>query len=369
MWMALRKAMHMFDSDHYVPILRGKVAEYEALGDTTDQTKGDLTPFIELPPIAWDPDGDDSGTPDRSIAKVAGNLARQWGPDLPLFLELGLIPSEPALGGGVHPVEFVFDDARTKGLEAIPVTSPGRDDAFQAAIQRAVETDGRGVCIRLTSEDFEDVVEAIGEADELLAQFGVDHGSTDLLLDFGEVPTDQAGPMVLAAQAVIDGIPDIEGWRTLTWAGTAFPSVQNFAPDSVNTSARGEWSIWQSLRGRDLPRIPSFGDYTINGVQSDYDVAAAYHRSSPNLRYTAEDIFIIWKARHPKHGHEQFNGLCRSAVSHPEFRGGEYSVGDAYIERCAADEDGPGMAIQWRKCGVNHHLTAVADQIANLPSP
>lgn len=359
----------MLDSDHYVPILRGKSAEFQALGQATDDVKDGMTPFIELPPVAWDPEDDPSDVPDPSIAKVATNISRRWDANRPFFLELGLIPSEASLGGGVHPVAYVFHDLRSKKMEAIPVTSPGRDDAFQGSVREAIAEDQRGVCIRLSGEDFDDVEAAIEETDGLLAEMAIQRADADLLLDFGEVSADQTGPMVLATMAVIRSIPEIEAWRTLTWSGTAFPSLQNYEARTINVAARGEWSIWRSLREKDLPRHPGFADYTINGVQSDYDVSAAYYRSSPNLRYTADDDFVIWKARHPRYGHEQFNEICRSAIARPEFKGAEYSEGDGYIARCAENEDGPGMAVQWRKAGVNHHLTAVVDQIASLPSP
>jgi Beta protein len=361
----------MFGTDHYVPILRAKLGEFKALGGSTAQVRDSFTPLIELPPTAWEGDEGEAAPegPDPSLAGVAKRIEQNWEGDRLFFLDLGLVASTPALGGGVHPVELVFQDARTRGLSAIPVTSPGRDDAFQNAVRDAVVQGGRGVCIRLGSDDFDDVPAAFQETYERLAHFEVTPAETDLILDFGEVRADQAGPMVLAASAVIGSIPEIENWRTLTWAGTAFPSVQNFQASSLNTAPRGEWAIWQSLRSRSavLPRVPSFADYTINGVQSDYDVAAAFFPSSPNLRYTAETDFLVWKARHPRHGHDQFNGICRLAIARPEFRGGGYSEGDRYIERCANSEDGPGNATSWRRAGVSHHLAAVVDQIASLP--
>jgi Beta protein len=359
----------MFDSDHYVPILRGKSAEFQALGEATDQIKDGLTPFIEMPPVSWDPEDGSSGVPDPSIVKVAANIARRWDSDRPFFLELGLVPSEASLGGGVHPVEYVFGDLRSKEMQAIPVTSLGRDDAFQVSVREAVAEDERGVCIRLSGEDFDDVRAAVEEVDDLLAQMSIERSDADLLLDFGEVSAEQTGPMTLAGMAVIGSIPGIEEWRTLIWSGNAFPSLQNYEANTINIAPRGEWSIWRSLVSKDLPRHPSFADYTINGVQSDYDVSASFYRSSPNLRYTADEDFVIWKARHPRHGHDQFNDICRSAIARHEFKGSGYSEGDAYVARCAADEDGPGMAVQWRKAGVNHHLAAVVDQIANLPAP
>lgn len=362
----------MFDSRHYVPIVRAKQGEFHALRGLSDSIRDTLTPLIELPPIAWDPeDGDaDPAVADPSIAGVAKKVEDSWGSDRFLFLDLGFVPSSIALGGGVHPVEVVFQDARSRSLKAIPVTSPGRDDDFQNAIGNAVAQDQQGICIRLGNEDFDDVNAAIEETTQLLAQFGIGPSEADLILDFGEVTADQTGPMILAAVAVINSIPQIDDWRTLTWAGTAFPSVQNYAANTLNTSARGEWAIWQGLdkRSDSLPRTPSFADYTINGVQSDYDASAAYFRSSPNLRYTADTDFLIWKARHPRHGHDQFNGICRLVVARPEFKGAAFSEGDGYIARCASEEDGPGNATTWRKVGVSHHLAAVVDQIASLPS-
>jgi hypothetical protein len=361
----------VFDSRHYVPLVRAKQGEFHALRELSDPIRDRLTPLIELPPISWDSDDDEANTlvADPSVAGVAKKAGDSWGTDRFFFLDLGLVPSSTALGGGVHPIDLVFQDARVRNLKAIPVTSPGRDDDFQNAIRDAIAQDHRGVCIRLSNEDFDDVTEAIEETTQLLTEFGVSMEEADLILDFGEVTADQASPMTLAAIAVINSIPRIGDWRTLTWAGTAFPSVQNYAANSLNTAARGEWAIWRGLyrRSNSLPRVPSFADYTINGVQSDYDVSAAFFRSSPNLRYTADTDFLIWKARHPRHGHDQFNEICRLVITRPEFKGATFSEGDAYIARCANDEDGPGNATTWRKVGVSHHLATVVDQLANLP--
>ncbi len=339
----------MFNADHYVPILRGKQAEFWALGEVIDSVNNSLTPFIELPPIAWDPDEGDAGpgTPDPSIVGVAGRIERSWGPDRPFFLELGLLPSSLAVGGGRHPVEVVFHEVRNLHLKAIPVTSPSRDGDFQDAIQSVVAQDQCGVCVRLDSEDFDDVEAAIKESTDLLEHLGVGVEDADLVLDFGEVASDQTAPMTLAAVAIINSIPQIGDWRTLTWAGTAFPSVKDYSPQTTNTAPRGEWAIWQGLRARakSLSRTPSFADYTISGIQSDYDVSAAYYRSSPNLRYTVEADFLVWKGRHPtRYGHEQFYDICRSAIARPEFKGADFSAGDSYVARCASEEDGPGNA-------------------------
>ncbi|MBN1529477.1 MAG: beta family protein [Thermoleophilaceae bacterium] len=355
------------DHRRYVPILRAKQGEFAALGETEAAVKDRLTPLIELTPISYEPDddGDVEVRVDPSFPQVVRRLEQHWGTDLPVFVDLGFVPSASYIAGGKHPVEFVAHEAREAGVQAVFVTDLHRDDPHQAAIRAGAQEDRRGVCVRLTAEDFDDLAATAAELEAVLTELAVDRADADLILDLGEIG--QAG--TLAATGLIRGLPNIADWRSVILAATAFPRVANFSANTVNTSPRTEWTVWRNVLAQadDLPRMPGFGDYTVVGVQTAYEQTAAFYRPSPNLRYTTADDYLVLKARHARHGHDQFNDLCRTMVGRGDFAGAAFSRADRYINRCAENSDGPGNAMTWLKVGINHHLATVAAQISSLP--
>lgn len=338
----------MGEHHHYVPILKGKQGEFRSLRALSDRARDSLTPLIEMPSVSWDPDEEDvqASSVDPSLSGLPRKLEQGWGVERHLFVDLGLVPSAEALAGGEQPVAYVFRRLREVGVQAVPVTGLGRDPDHRAAIAGAVSEDRRGVCLRLSSDDFDDLPAAGEEIDELLSELGVHSEQVDLILDFGEVSANQSGPLTLAAVSVVRDVPYIERWRSLSFAATAFPDVSDFTANSLNTSPRVEWAIWRNMSAReDLPRRPAFGDYAVNGIQTAADEAAAYYRSIPNLRYTTDTDWLVLKAAHPRHGHDQFNDLCRTLTGRAEFRGTDFSWGDGYVAGCAHGTAGPGNAM------------------------
>ncbi len=44
----------MISHDHYVPVLKWKMGEYQALNRLADSVKDKITPLIEIPPVGYD---------------------------------------------------------------------------------------------------------------------------------------------------------------------------------------------------------------------------------------------------------------------------------------------------------------------------
>lgn len=343
-------------------MLKAKRGEMQALGQVSEEVRLGLTPLIEAQYLDAADAEQDTVAP--MLRKLTGVLEAACGDEHAFFLDLGPVASEPALAAGRHPVAYVFSEARERGLLAIPVTDLRRDRAFEDAIGEVLNSDSRGLCVRLDPEDFDDIDAALEEVDVLIARYGLTPALIDLVLDFGDIEPRQAGSLGLVAAGLISPLRHLQDWRTLTLAATSFPRVADFAADSVNTAPRAEWALWDRLRSRDLPRVPTFSDYAITGTQTGEPGTAAMFAPSPNLRYTTDSDYLIYKARHPRHGNDQFKALCARLVSRPEYRGEDFSAGDGYIARCARNEDGPGNASKWLEAGTSHHLAVVTAQLA-----
>ena len=59
---------------------------------------------------------------------------------------------------------------------------------------------------------------------------------------------------------------------------------------------------------------------------------------------------------------------CSVIVGDPqfEFRGSGFSSGDEYIAGCANGSRGVSNQTRWKEVGINHHITMVVRDLANL---
>jgi T4 beta protein len=148
----------MFRHKHYVPILKGKAGEYQALNVLPPTEKSGMTPLIEIPSIPWNFEADQSSTTiDRHLKNVAENVDSCWG-KAPIFVDLVWIDAAERMADGRHPVTYVLDEMRALGIQSIPVTGLGRDGSYQTAVRAVAAIDERGACIRIEGTDFEDEV-------------------------------------------------------------------------------------------------------------------------------------------------------------------------------------------------------------------
>ena len=357
----------MFTSNHYVPILMGRQGEYTAMAELSDEARSRMTPLIAVPPVPYDFANErEARTVEEHVRGTAEKIKKAWG-ERPFFLDSPWLVMDA--GGVRHAIESVFDECRSEGLAAIPVTGPSRPLPFHEAVRRIHQADGRGICMRVEPEDFEDPFVLAAQMDELLSFFRIRRQECDLILDFKSVPS-TVGPMVLAVISTLAAMPALLEWRTITWAGTAFPeNMSSVSAGSVHPIPRTEWEIWTTLTQRQsIPRFPSYGDYAISFPEPT-EIDPRMMRMSANLRYTADQKYGTWlilKGRNVRdHGFDQFRGLCRALVLRPEYPGPGYSWADAFIKECAEDKTGPGNATTWRKIGTNRHLTVITRDLAS----
>lgn len=356
---------------HYMPVLLGRLGEYSALKELKDTEKLRLTPLIEVPPVPWDFSNDQPAAPVREhVSGTADKIAEYWGGrrcmvDLPWL-------TQERLDDDSHAVELVFRECRSEDVAAVPVTGPSRVRSYQEAVRSIVRTDARGVCIRVEPDDLDNPFTLDAELQELLQFLNVERSDCDLVIDFKGL-SGPAGPLVLAVSSLLGVLGSLNEWRTLTWAGTAFPENLAGVPSgTVQEITRVEWDVWSTLANRRAaPRIPSFGDYCI-AYPEPAEIDPRLMRMSANLRYTARAPYGTWlilKGRNVRdHGFEQFYSLCRLLVQRPEFDGEGKGAGwaDDYIEKCARQEVGPGNATTWRRVGTNRHINAVLADLANM---
>lgn len=353
---------------HYVPILKGKEAEFSSLGTLSSSDKQGLTPLIEIPPTPWDFNTDTySKEPSAHLNSVVDKINKNWGTQDPIFIELLLMDPE-ILNTGMHSIQETFDLLRQYGVQSIPVTGLSRSADYQQAVQGILRTDTHGLCLRVQARD---VSGNIGnDVQSLLRRLSIHESEVDLVVDLGYMLPAQMATLSLSIPPVFNEIGQIGSWRTVTLCGGSFPeSMASFDQDSVTKIPRTEWKIWTNIvQTNALLRLPWFGDYPIANPELMDEIDPRLMKMSVNLRYTLDKEWLVLKARNARNfGFDQFLDLCKKLRSMPEYYGPAFSWGDDYINRGANGTATSGNPTTWRKVGVTHHLAVVIDQMAGLP--
>jgi len=358
-----------FDHRHYVPCIRWKMGEYQAIFNLSSKATWKITPLIEAPEIGFD---FEKWKPVKSVddhlAPFAKRVKTQW-QGRHCFVDMKLIEPSKRMVDGQHPAEFVFNELRSQDCMAIPVSGLDRDQQYQEAIRRAVVKDSRGLCLRLGIEDaFKTTLKR--EVDVLLSHIGLQVRECDLVLDLGAPNFEPVnGFAKLIEDAIIRRLPDLRLWRTFTLVGTSFPQSMAEVKESPATIRRSEWLLYtmliENLR-KTKTRLPAFGDYGINHPSVDL-VDWRKVKPSAKIKYTADDSWFIVKGSNVRDNKfEQYRGLCQTVIDSPHYPGEDFSYGDKYIADCASGIGKTGNLTTWCMVGMNHHLEKVVADIASF---
>lgn len=347
----------------YVPILKWKQGEAKALECCSPSAKQNLLPLIELATVPWDHDIEaPSKSCDEHLAKFGAQLAKSWPLDSEVFIDALHIEDDTLATTDTHPLTNAMNQARAAGVNAIPVTSPSRNAAYQNA---AISSCNDELCVRI---GIEDVLGTPSPLLQCLSDFSVSPSNCHIVVDLRTVSPEQEATFIFTAQNIINQLPYVNDWKSLTLAATSFPDSMASVNTGIDTIDRTEWSIWNALRNSNaVEREPWFGDYTISGT----DIANVNPRlmqPTANIRYAADNEWYIFKGRSlRRNGYDQFQALSDQLIKHPCYDGNAFSWADGYIYECANKTTGNGNLTTWRQVGTNRHIEKVLSQIAMIP--
>lgn len=360
----------MFTHRHYVPILKWKQGEYQALSRLANVVKDNLTPLLEIPPVGYDFETETARRSiDDHLRDFGKRLKAKW-QTRPCFVDTKLIDPATRMADGRHFIEVIFELARNERCRAIPVVSLSNDPASLATTAAVIRADGRGVALRLTLLDF-DLPDLSAEIERIQAALGVGYADAHLIIDV-EAPNFR--PTVVFVQMMltcIQMVPMLNRWQTFTVAGTSYPATIAGLDPPFQEIPRTEWLIYRALVGRlgAGTRIPSFGDYAVahpDLVELDMRIIKPFAK----LRYTSDDFWYIGKGANVRtQGFLQYRQLCQTLMAQPYFNGLGYSVGDDYIAACAQGTVATGNLTTWVWVSTNRHLTKVVNDLATFYGP
>lgn len=364
----------------YIPILKAKQGELEALKQARTEERQQILPLLEIPPIPvkW-PEGEEDPVPaktiDQHIAATSEKIASSLRGFERVLIDGAYVEEEETLGSGEEPIAATLRLLREKGLTVVPVVGLDRVQEYGEAVRDFALDSGVGCSLRLSHQDLDLIFDLRSQIESLLAFLHLEPSQTDLIVDFGaKLPIRGQLP------ALVQDFPFLTDWRTFTLAFAAFPpDMSDIERHSTVEIDRDDWLSWLAVwRYRErLARVPTYADYGINHP-SLVEIDPRVMSMSPNIRYTGELHYIVAKGQaYPKGKRKklaqapvasaavQYQRLSREIMQQPEWGGADFSWGDWFIADCA-EGNRVGNASQWRAVGTSHHIAFVVRQLASL---
>lgn len=362
----------MLDHRHYMPILKWRMGEWQALEKLHTSIKDKTVPLLEIPEEKWD---FETASPaisiDDHLTKLSRSVQKKWQNRL-CYFDFCFIEQSTRMSNGQHPLAAFFDLVRASGHNAaIPVTGISRDQYYQAAVASTISIDNRGVCIRLIMDDF-DRPSLATDLSNILSMLRLTEADTDIVID---CKAGNFSPITIYARTmemILTSLPMLARWRSVTVAGTSFPAQlpsSTFRPYGILD--RTEWLGYKALCNN-LPgniRVPTFGDYAVaHPATEKLDLRMV--DPTAKLKYTINDQWYIAVGMQVKaHGRAQMQKICEDLVTSGYFSGSGFSWGDEYIGGCAAGTESTGGPSTFPTVATNHHITKIVTDVASFHGP
>ncbi len=350
----------------YVPVLKWRQGEYQALMRLGSSQKDRTTPLIEITPPDFDFETHEPAKSiDDHLLKFGQRLKAKWGAR-PAFLDTSRLNPTTRMIGGVHPLAHLLQAARAVDGRLVPVTALNRDLAHYNAVAAAHLTDQDGIAVRCSLDDIGDP-SCGAQVKALLSHLEIDLSDADLIVDLGRPKFEPIEDLVALLLSCLQASPVFELTRSLIIVATAFPPSMADIKGPTQLIPRQEWLLYKQLVDH-LPkymRLPTFGDYTIAAPelpQGDMRLM----KPSATVRYTIDDAWIISKGSNVRdNGFGQYEGQCHDLTSMPSFLATGFSAGSDYIRLCGLGLASTGTLTTWRWVGTNHHITKIVADLAS----
>ncbi|MCT4086696.1 beta family protein [Elizabethkingia anophelis] len=345
----------------YLPILKGKKGEYDALSKLTDNVKKKILPLIEIPAIAWDFVNEaPSTTLEKQVDSSIKSIEKSWEKDLPILIDTFYLDDD--YNGTDTTIGFIINKLKADGYNPIPVFNPNSS-------KRAIEQNKNNetFCIRITFEEL-DSFDANLEIERVAKILKIDKSKIILLLDLGYIEEKQYVLAKRMSLSFYKEIKDIEKFKDFYFSATSFPiNLSSCKTNSITEIERIEFEVHEAFKNSKdkLPRIPKFSDYCISNPETD-EIDPRFMTISASIRYTYNEKWYIFKGGSiKKFSSDQFYSLSKEVVNSPIYSGEKFSWGDGQIYDKSKRIGGPGNSTTWRQINTNHHITLMVDLLSS----
>ena len=353
-------------SNKYVPALRWRMGEYQALFRLANPVKDRIVPFITIPAVEFDFEkGEPENLVHNHVKRFGVRYKSKWG-KRPAWIGVDPEIAQSTMNDGRDIFAYVFGELHKFEAHVVPVIPLNAAPIVSQSVAMIAKRECRGAAISLRLEDLMQP-NPLKQVQVMASVLGVPLSYTDLIIDLGAPNFEPYDVFSEALIVALHKMRDLEIYRNFVLIGTAFPeSFRNIAK-GADEVPRHDWLFYRTLIAK-LPsgmRRPNFGDYTIT-----HPAFKARNmlmtRPAGKIVYTTSYNWSVRKGGSFRDNREQMYDHCADIVSKNIFKGAGYSNGDEYIAQCAARNKGPSTLTRWKEVGINHHITFVSDELATF---
>ncbi len=354
----------MIQNGKYIPVLKWRQGEYQALVKLGEAVKSNIIPLIVIPPIEFD---FDERRPkkniDEHLEKFGKRYNDKWG-ERPALIDMHESLEEELMHDGEMPIQFIMNALDKFSSKYAPVLSPSKGDRYIEAIKKNIDNLS-GVAIRITLSELarSDLNKWLSK---LLSKLDVLKSEVDLVIDLVRpdtfMPYSGFGKLV---SHYITSIAGVDDFASLTVIGTSLNLKEIRKPGGEFD--RHEWIFYKSLIESHYfgDQIPAFGDYVIETPEFQ-DIDFRLMNPAGKIIYTCDEVWLVSKGGSFRNDRSQMIGHCEKIRGSSHYSGRKFSWGDAKIDEAARGKAANfGNLATWKEVGVSHHLTKVVQQLAN----
>lgn len=350
----------------YVPSIRWRQAEYQALLHLQDAIKDRIVPFIMIPNIEYDfEERRPKRTVQEHVRPFAKRFRSKW-TTRPAWIGVDESIVQSPMDDGTHILAHIFSELRSFFGTIVPAIPLSVDKDTAQIVRAIMKRDERGVGISVRLEDLMSL-DLNSRLQALISGLNVNEGAVDLFVDLQAPnfvpPQDFCGSLIKNLSTLVD----LDRYRNLIIVSTAMPSSMGDIPVGATKIRREDWLFFKYFVAHidDNIRRPNFGDYTVvHPTFSAIDMRMI--KSAGKIVYTTPSDWWVWKGVAFQGNQEQMHDHCAELVKNSIFKGEGFSYGDKYIVECATRKKSPGNLTLWKGVTINHHITQVVHDLAKL---
>lgn len=348
----------------YLPILKWKRGEQQALRELTAAQWNGITPLVELQPIDAAPDGAAlrAALP-KYLEKVASEIEKNIPEDCQIFIDTHLV--SPGYTRPASLSVFVCEQLRRKTKRPVFATF---DNATMASLgvltpqQNETLQNLATVLLRFRSDQIES--HQIQEHVADLVNIGIERQHIHILIDQYSL----VGRDPLECQAAIKPYL-IEAFAascaSVTLGGGSFPMTLTGIKAGVQNILRVEWGIWKLISwSNEFPQL-RYADYAVTNPAPLPDIDPQKVNPSITIRYAINDHWHLLKGKGFKGAPPgEYRSLCKLLITNGTVYSGKgFSFGDRKYFDAAHGGEKNGIPWTWRREATSHHIVFTANSL------
>lgn len=352
----------------YMPVLKWRLAEYQALFKLDIAVKQAIFPLFIVPPIEYDFEtGENKKNPQEHIEPLIRRIENKWGMGS-ASLELHESLHTEYWDESISIPQYLFSSLQSSKTNIQPSIRLSFDSNYIDLAVDYSKVKGCGLLIRIRFEELADSSK-INALSALITSSNLNPNLIDLVIDFDAktefLPFERIS---FLTSHLLNNVNNYLAFRSIYFTGISL----NFSSVSVNTQniqAREYWGFYKSFFIDFIKKIPQlgFGDFTIEPPEFAPSMDMRKIKPAARLIYSTDNNWIVYKGSAFRDNPGQMYDICSYFVLKSGFFMGEsFSNGDMRIYQCANRNGTNGNLTTWKQAGINHHITLVVQQLANL---